>query len=260
MIWHNPLVLNRLAAGFATAACVMLLGAGIHAFIHLPYFELRNMVIDETEQLPRHIDMVSVHAYLASVARGNFFTADLASVRHTLQTLPWVRDARVRRVWPDGLAITLEEHVPMAIWGMPGSGRLVNAQGEVFSAPLGSELRQLIRLNGPEGRSSEMLARWLQIKTIFSPLHWELDALNLNARYAWSAHFQNGMKVEFGRQENETHQPSLEVRAQYFVASWPAVSKHWNVPIDYADLRYTNGFAVRTQSVANHHSPMQLMH
>ena len=41
---------------------------------------------------------------------GNFFAADLSEVRASLERLPWVRHVEVRRLWPDRLEITIEEH------------------------------------------------------------------------------------------------------------------------------------------------------
>ena len=38
-----------------------------------------------------------------------------------LEQLPWVRRVSVRRVWPDRLEVTLEEHVALARWGDAGA-------------------------------------------------------------------------------------------------------------------------------------------
>ena len=48
---------------------------------------------------------------------GNFFVVDLADVRARVERLPWVRRVAVRRVWPGGLEVTIEEHVALARWG-----------------------------------------------------------------------------------------------------------------------------------------------
>ena len=57
------------------------------------------------------------------------------------ESVPWVRHAVVRRVWPNRLAVTLEEHRAAALWqGLgttTGSESLVNGHGEVFEANLG---------------------------------------------------------------------------------------------------------------------------
>ena len=41
----------------------------------------------------------------------------------------------------------------------------------------------------------------------------------------------------------------MEARVKRFVASWPQVTEQMGKQIDYADLRYPNGFAIRAASV-----------
>ncbi len=41
---------------------------------------------------------------------------DMAAVRRRLAALPWVRDAALKRVFPDRLLINIEEARPLAIW------------------------------------------------------------------------------------------------------------------------------------------------
>ena len=54
---------------------------------------------------------------------GNFFSVDLDGARAAFETVPWVRRAVVRRVWPDRLLVRLEEHHAAALWqGEDGAG------------------------------------------------------------------------------------------------------------------------------------------
>ena len=46
--------------------------------------------------------------------QGTFFTADLDLVRERFETVPWVRHAAVRRIWPDRLEVRVEEHAELA--------------------------------------------------------------------------------------------------------------------------------------------------
>jgi len=54
---------------------------------------------------------------LAGRLRGIFFSINLEAVRQSLEQLPWVRHAEVRRQWPSSLEVSIEEHVPVAFWG-----------------------------------------------------------------------------------------------------------------------------------------------
>jgi cell division protein FtsQ len=55
-------------------------------------------------------------------------------LRAQLQKNPWVKDAAVRRAWPDRLVITLTEREPMAIWlDAPGGPALIDDEGVVLT-------------------------------------------------------------------------------------------------------------------------------
>ena len=62
--------------------------------------------------------------------------------------MPWVRHASVRRVWPNALAVTLEEYKPLGTWG---SDQLVSVDGELFTANQGELEEDLPAFDGPDG-------------------------------------------------------------------------------------------------------------
>ena len=47
---------------------------------------------------------------------GKFFSVDLDAVRRAFESLPWVRKVEVRRLWPDRIEVSIEEHVALARW------------------------------------------------------------------------------------------------------------------------------------------------
>ena len=59
----------------------------------------------------------TIRANAAPQLAGNFLTIDLGAVRRAFESVPWVRLAIVRRVWPNRLRVRLEEHRPVALWG-----------------------------------------------------------------------------------------------------------------------------------------------
>src|SRR5262245_50295777 len=85
---------------------------------------------------------------------GNFFALNIAEVRSGVERLPWVRRVEVRRVWPGGLEVTIEEHVALARWGTGDEmSRLVNTYGETFSAKSQDKLPAFV---APGGTSAEV--------------------------------------------------------------------------------------------------------
>ena len=101
----------------------------------------------------------TIRANAAPRLAGNFFSVDLQAGRAAFESVPWVRRAVVRRVWPDRLAVQLEEHRAAALWegaeADRNADRLVNAYGEVFEANVGDvEDERLPSLAGPEGSAA----------------------------------------------------------------------------------------------------------
>ena len=162
---------------------------------------------------------------------GNFFAADLAEVRASLERLPWVRHVAVRRMWPSRLEITIEEHVAMARWG---DDALVNTYGERFVGKTNLVLPTFI---GPAGTQAEVARRYARFNAIVAPLDTKIERIALSARHAWQLRLSNGLHLALGRDAD-----LAESRLRRFVEVYPTV-KNKN---EYVDLRYPNGFAVRT--------------
>ena len=163
-------------------------------------------------------------------ASGNFFAADLAEVRASLERLPWVRHVAVRRMWPSRLEITIEEYVAMARWG---DDALVNTYGERFVGKTNLVLPTFI---GPAGTQAEVAKRYARFNAIVAPLDTKIERIALSARHAWQLRLSNGLHLALGRDAD-----LAESRLRRFVEVYPTV-KNKN---EYVDLRYPNGFAVR---------------
>ena len=114
----------------ATAhALYLLLGAALCALAlwwlaRLPVFALRAIQV-EGEVLRNSESTIRANA--AHRLTGSFLTLDLQKSRAAFESVPWVRRAVVRKVWPMRLSVQLEEHRPVALWAMAdGNDRLVN--------------------------------------------------------------------------------------------------------------------------------------
>jgi cell division protein FtsQ len=174
---------------------------------------------------------------------GNFFTMNLAKSREAFESVPWVRRAVVSRVWPNRIAVHLEEHKPVALWG---DDKLVNAQGEVFEANLGDvEDDKLPQLDGPDDSAQQMLDLYGKLVQPFESIEAHVDTLTLSARGTWRADLDTGAAVELGRGT-----PSeVLARAQRFVGTLAQVTSKYQRPFQFADLRHNDGYAVRLKGV-----------
>jgi len=216
-----------LLAGIVSGMAVLALCFGALYWVLLPqHFPLTRV------DLKGNFEKTSKAELEAALPRisGNFFAADLAEVRASVERLPWVRQVAVRRVWPGRLEISIEEHVALARWG---DDALVNTYGERFVGKTDQVLPVFI---GPAGTQAEVARRYAKFTAIVAPLGTRIERVALSARHAWQLRLANGLHLALGRDADQA-----ENRLRRFVEVYPTV-KNKN---EYVDLRYPNGFAVR---------------
>jgi len=196
-----------------------------------------------------HNSALTLRANVAPRLAGNFFTVNLTAARQAFEAVPWVRQAIVRREFPNRLRVQLQEHQAVALWGSEGESRLVNSFGEVFEANVGDvEQDGLPRLAGPEDQSAQVLAMYRAVKPLFDPLELTVERLTLTARGSWQLELDSRAVIELGRGTPE----EVSARTQRFVQTLAQVtSRHGRRPeaLVSADLRHGDGYAVRLRGV-----------
>jgi cell division protein FtsQ len=156
--------------------------------------------------------------------------ASIEAIRTSARKVPWVREATVRRIHPDAVEIHLAAHAAFGRWN---EAELVSDRGEVFIA---KDPGGLPRLRGPDGSSARVVAEYPLVAAALAPVG-AVRELRLTARGGWHATLDSGLAVALGRGE-------WQPRAQRFAAAWPKLSEEARA-VEYADLRYPGGFAMK---------------
>jgi len=243
--WDRPQLINLIADLLLIFGSAALAYSMVLAAIRLPFFPLRQVVVVHALEkvTPAQIALV------ANGIAGNFFTVNLEAVRTSLEKQSWVRRASVRRRWPDGIELDLQEQVAAARWQQgAGDMRLVNKQGEVFVAPAFPAQGSLPLFAGPEGSAAEVLARYQAFSALLSAQGRSLREVLLSARQAWQLHLDDGLTLELGR-DHANH--PIEERLERFSHTYKAVRSRFNNAIGVIDMRYPNGFALRPKNKGN---------
>jgi cell division protein FtsQ len=148
-----------------------------------------------------------------------------------------VREASVRREFPDTVEIAFETHDVLARWG---DRALVSSRGAVFTAPFTGSLP---RFRGPDNAAPVMAAEYPVVANALAPLAAHVTELRLSPRGGWHVVLDSGLELELGRGRGE-----ITPRIARFVAAWPKLAAQ-GVETKFVDLRHANGFAVRTAGV-----------
>jgi len=235
-MWDNPRLLNLVAGMLIGLALLAFLIAGAQRLLRSQFFPLHEIVV--TEPLER-TTRAEIEAAVRERVTGNFFALDLGQIRAGLEALPWVRRATVRRVWPDRLEVSLEEHVALARWGEEA---LVDTYGERFAARSDQALPLFV---GPAGTEHEVAGRFVRFARLVAPLGAPIERVVLTPRFAWQLRLADGLNLMLGRDAD-----LAESRLQRFVAVYDQTLRSMARRHDYVDLRYPNGFAVRVPDLA----------
>ena len=228
-MWDNPRLVNRIANGLYALALLLVGYALVWIVVHQPAFALRHV---ELTGDAKNVTRAQVDAIVGNELRGTFFTLNLPHLRRSFEKLPWVREVRLRRHWPDRLEVNVVEHVPLARWG---STALVNVQGDVFQAAYDGKLPVFV---GPPGTSKEIAIQYEFLRRALSVIGATPVMVRVTPRRAWQVRLEGGPTIELGRED-------IEARLARYLAVHERTVGTLKRRIDYVDLRYANGFAVR---------------
>ena len=197
-----------------------------------------------------HNNAVTLRANVAPRLSGNFFSLDLAQARAAFEAVPWVRQAMVRREFPNRLSVQLQEHQAVAYWGSDSDSTLVNDHGEVFEANIDDvDTDGLPRLSGPAGQSAQVLALYHALEPEFEHLDLALEALRLSERGSWQAVLETGAVIELGGGRSD----EVQSRVHRFIHTLTQVSARYGrrpSHLESADLRHPEGYALRLRGVS----------
>lgn len=193
-----------------------------------------------------HNNAVTLRANVVPKLAGNFFTVDLPRAQAAFEAVPWVRKAVVQREFPNRLKVVLQEHQAIALWGQAGEAMLVNSHGEVFEANEGDvESENLPQLSGPQGQAALVLEGYQRLAPLFEKMDMRLEQLELTPRGSWRAQLDDGATVQLGLGTLD----EIYTRADRFVATLTQVSSKFGRNLESADLRYSNGYALKLRGI-----------
>jgi cell division protein FtsQ len=227
-MWHRPQLLRLVATLLLGVSLALVSYSVLRYVLQLPVFKIRTVQLSHA---PQQVDLLQLNQLVKRAVGGSFFTIDLEKTRSAFEQLPWVRKVSIRRHFPWGLEVTLEEHVAMARWN---GVALVNTYGEEFA---GQSKADLPEFNGEPDTSKQVADLYLAMNRQLGTLQRTITQINLSARFAWQVRLDNGMLLALGREQ-------MLHRVNRFVSVYPYSLANASKQALYVDLRYRNGFTV----------------
>lgn len=226
----EPLRVRLFRAGAAVAVIVLIAGGAWYGFAALASRPVERVIFSgDADRVPAAALQALADGIRRASAGGP--VVGMESVREAARRVPWVREASVRRRFPDAIEITVEAYDAVARWG---DQALVSSRGEVFTARTTAKLPLF---TAPDAKAAAMVESYPAIAKALAPVGSPVAEVRLSPRGGWQVVLESGLEIELGRGDP---QPRLE----RFAAIWPQLAAR-NVATQHADLRHANGFALR---------------
>jgi cell division protein FtsQ len=190
----------------------------------------------------KHVDAAQIRAAVAPRLGKGFFALDLDAVQKAVAALPWVESVEARKRWPDTLVLRIYERQPFARWN---EKQLVSRQGALFTVKDVENDTALPDLRGPDARLAEVVSFYAETRKAFARTHLDIHGVALTERGSWSVSTASGAQIVIGDREQAGR------RLRRFLDVFPQLMAGHTDGFVYADLRYTNGFAVRWPQAAS---------
>lgn len=164
-----------------------------------------------------------------------FFEFNVSGLKQQLELHPWIRQATVKKQWPDTISLNLIEEVAIAHWG---DSELINQYGEIFDPSVASVLN-LPQLRGPKDSQLKVMEQFRAVSQLFFPVGLRVTELELSKRGNWSLQLNSRIDVTAGRGD-------VMNKLTRFMDFYTNQSEEFVAGVVAVDLRYDNGIAVRS--------------
>lgn len=225
----------------AVLLCVFSADRIIAKITTLPYFNITTLeVTGDLERVP----LSRIEEAVTPVLTGNYFSVDLETARSAIESVPWVKEAVVRRLWPNGLSVRVEAYQALATYE---DGRLVSTEGDLFAANPDERENLSVQLPNFYGSSSQVpliVKTYHEFTRALSPLGASVTDLHFSERGSWSLVMMSTdippTPIELGVDDGKG---SVLVSLANMVSAYPKMVELMNGPPSSVDMRYNKAFA-----------------
>ena len=251
-LWNCPNSMTTVTRIVLMFSVLCLIITMLPWFFSQPNFHLKYLILNISSDNVQHVKPKELKKLVIMELNGTALTTDLGPIYKSVLSHPWIKEATVRRIWPNKILVNLVEHNIIGVWS---DGRFVTQAGKLLqfdklqSESINKEKNCfLLKLDGPNETVTAVLDRARMISKKAIKVGLQTTGVQLTNQYDWRVFFSNGMKMELGGENLET---PLEKRLDNFFNSIAWVRKKIKKDLISVDLRYAQGFAFEESKISS---------
>lgn len=176
----------------------------------------------------------------------SYWEVNLEELRLAIEEHPWVRQAIVRKSWPETLWVGVDEYVPVARWN---DNKLLTMDGSLFEVESQAVFNNLPRfslrwLEQPSrAMVSDLVREFNQLQLVLRELSLKIEEIEMLTTNNLRVSSHDGPVIFLGTQDHQLRLDRLRVFAE-------SIGINQLRRFESIDLRYSNGIAVSEEPLA----------
>ena len=254
-VWNSPKVMNSISILIFVGLVFYVSYLFFSMVLSHSYFDLRNVILVVENNKTPNVKKEDIYKIINESLNGTALNTDLEQISFRILNNLWVSDVVVRRIWPNKMLVRVKENKLVAVFNKQN---FVTEDGHLTRIPLSEKSKiesngdcRLLELEGPMTAIPLMMKHAQLFGNSLSEIGLNLKTLRLTEQYSWEVETVSNLLLKFG--VNYSDSP-ISLRLKNFVRAFPKLKENFtnNLPannrIKHVDLRYAQGFAVKTAS------------
>lgn len=164
----------------------------------------------------------------------SFFNINLDYLKNSIEKVAWVKNAYIRRSYPNEVIIFIEEYTPVAVWN---NDSYISENGYIFSA--NKIEKKLPKISSYSNRNIIIFEYFSLISDGIrkNKLNDKVMLIKENEIRSLTVLLESNIAIKFGSK-------NIEERIGIFFKAYKTLNTSDLKKIRYIDMRYSNGFSI----------------
>ena len=254
-VWNSPKVMNSISIFIFVGLVFYVSYLFFSMVLSHSYFDLKNVILVVENNKTPNVKKEDIYKIINESLNGTALNTDLEQISFRILNNLWVSDVVVRRIWPNKMLVRVKENKVVAVFNKQ---TFLTEDGNLTRIPLSEKSKiesngdcRLLELEGPMTAIPLMMKHAQLFGNSLSDIGLNLKTLRLTEQYSWEVETVSNLLLRFG--VNYSDSP-ISLRLKNFVRVYPKLKENFtnnldsNDRIKHVDLRYAQGFAVKTAS------------